>query len=183
MFVVDRPVSHPGAGDRLADFPGFSGTIMQSTYYDYFGGNLPPNDPTPLRERYYRHLNENFNLYSRQTDGRLQLRIGLPGSFAIPRRRPDIKKFEIKKLEHVVVGQAADCDRPAFKSGATEHEQPTTAMSLYPEAADYAKFYCLKITLRGKRAWTSDRHPYRIFLIPQRITTAAPAVDGIWLSF
>ena len=181
VFVTERSVSSPGVGGSLADYPGFSRTVMQSTYYDWYGTDTVPNQATPERERYYRHLNENFSLYSRQTAGRLQLRIDLPDGFDISGRF-DIKDFEIKKLEYVVVREAADCDRPAFESGATEHQNPMAAMSLDPEAEDYTDLYCLKITLRGERKWTSDRHPYRIFLVPERTTTATPTagVDNTW---
>ena len=183
VFVTERSVSSPGVGDSLADYPGFARTVMQSTSYDWYGSDLAGNQAMPERERYYRHLNENFSLYSRQTAGRLHLRIDLPDAFDIP-GRPDIKDFEIKKLEYVVVRNAADCDRPAFESGVTEYQNPMAAMSLYPEAEDYTDLYCLKITLRGERKWSSDRHPYRIFLVPQRITTVAPTagVGNIWRS-
>lgn len=182
IFVVEQPVRNPGHGDVLANFSNFSRTVMQSTYYDYSFSRMG-NDarPNPDREAYYRHLNDDFNLYARQAYGRFYLRLSLPGHFSMPGR--DINGFEIEKLEYKILHSKADCDRPAFEDGATELEQPTTSFSLAPENSQYGQFYCLKVTLEGDRSWSSNVHPYRIFLIPQSIDSGSTAPDNVWRRF
>lgn len=177
VFVVDRAISSPGRGDKLADYPGFSRTVMQSTRYDYW--SHLSHQPTPQQERWYRHLNDHFNLYSRYTSGRLDLRLTLPPSFdSGALLKPSVKKFEIKKMEYVALSNASSCDRPAFESGSTVITNPTTSMSLTPPSGEYGPYYCLKVTLRGKRSLLRDKHPYRIFLVPLEV--GAIATDNIW---
>ena len=137
--------------------------------------------PNPNREAYYRHLNDNFNLYSRQAYGRIYLRLSLPGHFSMPGR--DINGFEIEKLEYKILQNKADCDRPAFEDGATELEQLTTSFSIAPENSQYGQFYCLKVTLEGERSWSRDVNPYRIFLIPQSINSGSTTPDNVWRRF
>ena len=172
IFVAEQPVQSPGHGDVLANFPNFSHTVMQSTYYHYSfnrGGN--DANPNPARENYYRHLNDNFNLYARQASGRFHLRVSLPGHFSMPGR--DINDFEIEKMEYKILQNKTGCDRPAFEDGAIELDQLTTSFSLLPENSQHGRFYCLKVSLKGERSWSRDVHPYRIFLIPQSIDSGS----------
>ena len=150
IFVIDRSVASGGLGDDLDDFPSFGRTVMQSTYYDYTLDRSIGNNPTERREDYYRHLNDNFNLYTRQANGRLDLRITLPDKLSIPGR--DIQSFELESLEYAVVQHKTECDRPAFEegAGAVEHEQPSLSISLSPPSQDYTFYYCLKSASRAK---------------------------------
>ena len=184
IFVVDRAVTSSGLGDNLNDFPSFGRTVMQSTYYDYTLDRHIGNNPTERREDYYRHLNDNFNLYTRQANGRLDLRITLPGYLSMPGR--DINDFELESLEYAIVRYKTECDRPAFEegAGAVEHEQPSLSMSLAPRSQDYTFYYCLKIGIKGERDWESDVHPYRVFLIPERINSASTTPqNATWWQF
>ena len=177
VFVADNPIVATGVDAHEGDYLDFSRTIMRSTYYDYnhiWGSNRPSG----ARHHYYRHLNEHFTLYTRQADGRLDLRINLPDGVALPGTR-NINDFELKSLEHVVVNRKADCDRQAFESGATSHDQPEISMSITPTSADYGLHYCFKAGIKGERSWASDFNPYRIFYVPR--PTTMPAPDGIWL--
>ena len=180
VFVVNRAVTSSGLDDDLGNFPSFGRTVMQSTYYNYTFNRLNGNLPSTTREDYYRHLNDNFNLYTRQADGRLDLRITLPGHLSVPGR--DINDFELESLEYAVVQHKTECDRPAFEAGANavELEQPSLSMSLSPQSQDYTFYYCLKISITGEKDWKADVHPYRIFLIPERINSASTTPDTTW---
>lgn len=167
-FVVPQTVQSLGNGNASDNFPGFSRTIMQSTYYNYTSNRLQAHNHSSDRVAYYQHLNDHFNLYAQRLGPSFVLRISLPGHFAMPGR--DINNFSLKQIEYTTVANKLDCDRPAFSGDVTRHPRSHTSISLTPGAAAAGRFYCVKVSIKGDRSWSKDVNPYRIFLIPQQIT-------------
>ena len=177
IFVVNRQIQTMGVNNsvnhNINNSMGFSQSVMQSTYYDYNLARLDNNAPSDARDAYYNHINNYFNLYTHQTTNRMVLRIYKPTGIAMPGR--DVKYFELEKIEYTTVQERGDCDRAIFEQDARQIDDTPAAtpatISLTPAATDYGLYYCLKIGLEGEKAWASNMHPYKIFFVPQRITS------------
>ena len=184
IFAVDRQIQTMGVNNsvnhNINNSMGFSQSIMQSTYYDYTLNRLNGNLQNDARDAYYSHINNYFNLYTYQTTNRLDLRIYKPTGIAMPNR--DVKYFELEKIEYTTVQERGDCDRAIFEQDVRQIDDTPTAtpaaISLTPAAADHGLYYCLKIGLEGEKAWASNLHPYKIFFVPQRITSSTATTDN-----
>ena len=166
IFVVRQPIAAASVINDLDDFPGFSQTVMQNTYYHYqpgiFQGSLS------FRSDYYHHLDNHFNLYYRQqVDGRFALQIRKPSGLVVNQMR-DIRPFSLEKFNYTTVVQQSDCDRSAFEDSPRERT-PSSSFSLSPISGDLGRYYCLKVGIQSAIPGRRDLHPYRIFFIPQEI--------------
>ena len=178
VFVAKTPVAGENINNDLGGFPAFSQAIMQETHYDYVGGLFV--DSAQFKPEYYARLDDNFNLhYAHRADGSFDLRITLPGHFAINNGR-DINGFSLEYLEYATVTDRSNCYRGLFDNdGAVRDGQPALSMSLAPAPSDSGKHYCVKVKITGERTFGFDFDAYRVFYIPQNITDAG--ADDIWL--
>ena len=168
VFIARQPVTAENVSNDLDQFPGFSQAVMQNTYYDYSGPLF--TDSPEFRSKYYAHLDNNFNLYyERRTNGRFDLRLRAPAGLTVLWGR-DIRPFDLEKFNYTTVSQSSECNRSAFK-GETNSRTPYSSLSLTPAGGDAGRYYCLKIGIKSVIPGRSDPQPYRIFLIPQEISS------------
>ena len=183
VFLTDRTIVADGLNEYSDDFPDFSQTINQDTHYDDSVWVPPANRDYEFRDAYQAHLNNHFHLFSRYEGGTLDLRLVLPGHFAIANWR-DINDFSLEYIEYATVTDRNDCDRDLFGgdgNDVTRDDNPTLSTSLTPAAGDYGRYYCIKVGIKGERTMSFDYSPYRVFYVPQIIMNPNP--DDAWLYF
>lgn len=164
-FAVNQPISTTSTDRHLSNPEGFSQAIMQSTYYNYKVGLIGNNNHSEKRDAYYNHLNEHFNLYAKPFISRVDLQITLPPAFEMT-GSPDIRSFNLKKIEYALVNGRDDCNRNLFKGSTNRVSHPELTMSL-PQST---QGYCFKVSVKGEKRFTKDVNPYKIFFIaPQAI--------------
>ena len=177
IFITKNPISHISSNSAKTNL---KQTIVRDTYYDYTFNRLQWTRPNQERTNYYRHLNDNFKLHAFQTNQQLKLEVTLPGKLALA-GRTDIKHFKLESLTYIAVNQPTECTRSAFKKETLDViNNPPLRLNLIPAKQSYGLYYCFKLSLKGVRNWAFDKHPYRIFLLPERINSQSTTPDDIW---
>ena len=148
---------------------------IQGTYYHL--NNSVHGERRSYNEPYIAHLDEYFNLQTREVGEHLQVLVHIPHSMSYTNDLGDTGTMHFdfasdKSFYYNTVRQPSDCTSELFANHFNmQITEPRTSMSLPLAASDYGRYYCFKVRLSvNQPGW--DRRPHRIFVAPISIRNA-----------